>query len=169
MRKRLSSFFPLAVALLALPSCASLGNLANIVQAPRISAAEGRPAELRLAGFSGGSPGATLRVWARVRNPNPFGLTLSTVEGSLFLQDEHAAEVEMPLGLPLGARDETVIPIDLTIDLRDVPGVARALAGAVTGGPIEYRLDGMVGIDAGDFGTPTFGPMTVVEGEVRVR
>jgi hypothetical protein len=169
-KKRLSSLALLAVAALAGPSCATLGNLANIVHAPRISAADGRPAELRLAGGSGRSPfGATLRVWARVENPNAFGLTLSTVEGALFLQDEEAAEVTLPLGLPLGAREETVVPIDITIDLRGVPGLARALASAVAGAPVQYRLDGLVGIDAGDFGTPTFGPMTEVEGDVRVR
>jgi hypothetical protein len=169
-KKRLSSLVLLAVAALAAPACATLGNLANLVQAPRISAAEGRPAELRLAGGSGRSPyGATLRVWARVENPNAFGLTLSTVEGVLFLQDEEAADVELPMGLPLGAGDETVVPIDITIDLQGLPGLARALASAVTGAPVEYRLDGLVGIDAGDFGKPTFGPMTVVEGAVRVR
>jgi hypothetical protein len=170
MKKKRASSVLLVGALLALPSCATLGNLATFVQAPRISAVDDRPAELRLGALSGRSPyGATLRVWARVHNPNPFGLTLSTVEGTLFLEDQQAAEVDLPLGLPLGARDETVVPIDLSIDLKDLPGLARALAGAVGGGQVEYRLDGLVGIDAGDFGTPTFGPMTVVEGDVRVR
>lgn len=154
----------------ALSSCATLGGLAGLVQAPRFHAADGRPAELRLSGLSGGMPlGATLRIWAEVDNPNPFGLTLSTVKGSLFLDDQEAADVNLPLGLRLEARDETVVPIDLSIQLDDLPGLARTLARAVTGSPIEYRLDGTLGVDAGDFGEPTFGPLTVLEGEVRVR
>ncbi len=164
-----SSLALLGLVVLTASSCATLGNLANIVQSPRISSVDDRPAELRLGRGTGSAYGATLRVWARVENPNPFGLTLSTVEGSLFLQDQEAAEVELPLGLELGARDDTVVPIDVTIDLQRVPGLARTLASAVTGAPIQYRIDGLVGIDAGDFGKPTFGPMTVVEGEVRVR
>lgn len=169
MPLRGSSLLIAAVALTT-PACATLGGLAGIVQAPRISAADDRRAELRLSpGFGGLPAGATLRVYARVHNPNAFGLTLSTLKGSLFLEGQEAADVDLPLGLELRSGDETVVPVDLTVPLDGIPALARTLARAVTGSPVGYRLDGTMGIDAGDFGTPTFGPLTLLEGDVRVR
>src|SRR5512144_2181537 len=74
----------LAVAALT-AGCATLGTLSGMIQAPRIRSADDRRAELRLSSGFGAPLGATLRVYARVHNPNPFGLTLSTVRGELFL------------------------------------------------------------------------------------
>jgi hypothetical protein len=36
------------------------------------------------------------------------------------------------------------------------------------GGEVDYELEGTVGVDAGRLGTPTFGPMLLTRGEVRV-
>ena len=154
----------------ALASCATLGGL-GIVQVPRIHSVDDNRAQLRFFGPSARNPygGLALRVFARVENPNPFGVTLSTLRGSLFLEDQAAAEVDLPLGLALRARQDTVVPIDLQVGLDNVPGLARTLARAVVGSSVPYRLDGTVGVDAGDFGKPVFGPLTVLEGEVRVR
>ena len=44
--------------------------------------------------------GAALRVWARVTNPNPFGLTLSTLRADVSLEGARAATGDFPLGLP---------------------------------------------------------------------
>ncbi|HET8647238.1 MAG TPA: LEA type 2 family protein [Vicinamibacteria bacterium] len=170
MKTALRHSILIAAVALATPSCATLGGLAGLVQAPRFSSADDRRAELRLTRGYGSTPaGATLRVFARVRNPNPFALTLSTVKGSLFLEGDEAADVDLPLGLELRSRDETVIPIDVTVPLEGIPALARTLARAVSGAPVGYRLDGTMGIDAGDFGQPTFGPLTLLEGEVTVR
>src|SRR5688572_14902582 len=103
--------------------CASLGGLAALVQPPRFEAVRDRPAELRLLGSGSGRPlgGAGVRLWARVENPNPFGLTLSTLSGVLHVESARsgdwarAATVELPLGLPLQARQHVEIPIDLTV------------------------------------------------------
>ena len=43
--------------------------------------------------------------------------------------------------------------------------VARQVA---AGNPIGYQLDGTAGIDAGRLGTPTFGPMLLIRGDLRV-
>jgi hypothetical protein len=66
---------------------------------------EGREAELRVIGPSATGPlgGAALRIWTRVQNPNAFGLTLSALQGSLFLEGKRAGDVSFPLGLPLTA------------------------------------------------------------------
>jgi hypothetical protein len=161
-----------AAALLAVNAgCASLGGLGGLVQVPRFRSAEGRDAEIVLRGPSRDFPlgGAALRLYARVLNPNPFGLTLSTLTGDLFLDGTRAAAVDFPLGLALVANDEVEIPIDLAIGFDDVPRLAQVVGRAFSGSRLDYRLDGRIGVDAGALGRPTFGPMTILEGDVRVR
>ena len=151
--------------------CASLGGLGSLVRAPQFRAADGREAEIVLRGPSRDFPlgGAAVRLYARVSNPNPFGLTLSTITGDLFLDGTRAAAVDFPLGLALLANDETEIPIDLAVGFADVPRLAQVVGRAFTGSRLGYRLDGRIGVDAGALGRPIFGPMTILEGDVRVR
>jgi hypothetical protein len=151
--------------------CANLGSLQQIIQPPRFEQAPNQPAELRLLGPSGNSPlgGAGVRIWLAITNPNPFGFTLSTVNASLTLEGNHAANGEFPLGLPLTAGQQTVVPLDLSISFADVPALSRTLGRLAVGGTAAYQLDGTVGIDAGRFGTPTFGPMRLTTGELHVR
>jgi hypothetical protein len=158
----------LTVTVALAPSCAALGTLRNFVQAPRFDEAPGRDAEIRLVGPSLNAPigGAAVRLWLRVSNPNSFGFTLSTLRGTLFLQDARAATMDLPLGLPLAARAETEFPIDLVVSFADVPGLGDAIRRAVNRSPIDYRLDGTVGVDAGSFGSPEFGPLTFVRGSI---
>jgi hypothetical protein len=167
----------LVVTALAANGCATLGGLAAIVQPPRFATVPDRPAELRLLGSGSGLPlgGAGVRLWARVENPNPFGLTLSTLTGSLHLQSgregdwPRAATLDLPLGLPLEARQQAEIPIDLTVSFSDLPGLADVARRALGGSTLPYRLDGTIGVDAGSFGRPTFGPLTLLSGEMQVR
>lgn len=162
-------FSGLAVTLaLVSASCASLGS---IVQAPEFSVAPGRTAELRLSGPTPQSPlgGATVRVWAKIRNPNPMGLALSALEGNLALEGTHAAAVRFPLGVPLLARQDTVIPLDLTIRFSDLPGLANVAQRLLTRSTVSYTLNGTVTVDAGVLGQPRFGPSTLLRGDLVVR
>jgi late embryogenesis abundant protein len=159
----------LLVALLApLPGCATLSQLG--IQAPQFFVDSGQQAQLRLLGPSGSRPlgGAAIRLFARVRNPNPVGLTLSTLAGTLQLEGRNAARVDFPLGVPLQAGAETMIPLDITVDFNDIPNLASTLFRAATGQSIRYALNGTVGVDAGLLGQPTFGPMALLSGDVRV-
>jgi late embryogenesis abundant protein len=151
-------------------ACASLGALVG-VRPPRFETADERPAEFRLIGPSMDRPfgGASLRVWARVENPNPFSLTLSTLRGRLILEDVEAADVDLPLGLPLISGEAQVIPLNISVGFENVPRLAGVLADAGVGSPLGYRLEGTIGVDAGRLGRPTFGPLTLLEGDVRVR
>ena len=80
-------------------ACATLGALGPFVQAPRFENAPDRPAEIRLLSPSGGQgSGVGVRLWAKVTNPNPFGFTLATLDGTLFLEEARAATV---VGEPL--------------------------------------------------------------------
>jgi hypothetical protein len=150
--------------------CAGLTQLAQFVQPPRFSQARDQPAELRFLAPSRTRPagGADVRIWLEVSNPNPFGFTLSTVNATLSLEGGRAAAGDFPLGLPLTAGQESVVPLDLSISFADLPGLAGALRQIAAGGNVEYQLDGTVGVDAGRLGTPTFGPMLLTRGEMRV-
>ena len=110
---------------------------------------------------------ATLRLWAHVENPNTFGLTLSAIEGAVYLEDTHAASVDFPLGLPLEPGLGQDIPLDISLRLSELPSLGGVIARAVSGQPLAYRLDGRFTVDAGPLGTPSFGPSTLLRGEVR--
>jgi hypothetical protein len=117
----------LALSLMGLQACASMGSLNNLgalIQPPRFEQVPDQPAEIRLQGTSG----AGVRLWTRVTNPNPFGLRLGTLKGTLYLEDSRAADADFPLGLPLAAGGDSVIPIDISISFSDLPrlGVSRS-------------------------------------------
>lgn len=162
-----------AIGLFALASatsaCATLGALGAIVQPPRFEEAPDRQAEIRVLPATGGRGygGVGVRLWTRVTNPNPFGFTLSTLAGTLFLEDARAATVEFPLGLPLAAGRSEVIPIDISISFSELPQLGGVLERAINRRPIQYRLDGTIAVQAGQFGTPVFGPMTLLRGTAR--
>ena len=150
----------------AVSGCAGLDQLRGLVQPPRFEQASGRPAEIRLIGPRSDLPlgGAGVRIWTTVTNPNPFGFTLGTLRGSLFLEGTHAADADFPLGLPLSAGQGETIPIDLSVSFADLPGLAGIIRQAANRQPLDYRFDGTIGVDAGRLGQPVFGPMTLIRG-----
>jgi hypothetical protein len=166
MIRRLSVFLLLCAVSTA---CASLDGLRALVQAPQFEQSDERRHELRVSGPSASAPigGASVRLWTKVTNPNGFGLTLGTLRGTLHLEGSRAATVDFPLGLPLQARSAAEIPIDIMVDFQDVPGLSAAITRAVSRQPIEYELEGTVSVEAGAFGEPVFGPMTILRGELR--
>lgn len=160
----------LGLATLALSTgCAGLAHLRGFVQPPLFEQADGRLAEIRLIGPRTDLPlgGAGIRLWTRITNPNPFGFTLGTLRGSLFLEEAHAAEADFPLGLPLNPGEAAVVPIDVSVSFADLPNLADAIRRAANRQPLAYRFDGTVGVDAGRLGQPTFGPMTLWRGMTR--
>lgn len=163
------TFATLAISGLLLSGCAELNKLAALVQAPRFEQDPDHRAEIRMSRGGSGLPigGAGVRLWARVTNPNPFGLTLGTLKGTLFLEDSRAADVDFPLGLSLAAGGDTTVPIDLTVSLANLPGLADSIRRAIDRQPLAYRLEGTIGVDAGQLGQPVFGPMTLLRGDVR--
>ena len=168
MIKRQVRLSPVVAAVLV-AGCASLG-LETLIQPPRFSTVANQQAELRVLGPSTSRPlgGAQVRLWARVENPNAFGVTLAALRGNLHLENSRAAEVSFPLGLPLLAGRDTVIPLDVNVSFSDLPSLADAVQRIVNRNLVAYRLDGTVTLDAGAFGQPTFGPTTWLQGETRV-
>ena len=162
-----SGFATLAVAVAT--GCAALESLG--ILALRFESADDRGTELRLLEPSAGRPlgGAALRLWAHVENPNRFGLRLTEVAGDLAIAGAGVIDVEFPLGLPLAAFQDTVVPLDVSIGFDDLPSLARIARAAIGGDRLDYRLDGTFAVEAGRYGQPRFGPWTLLEGEIRVR
>ncbi|HUP18410.1 MAG TPA: LEA type 2 family protein [Gemmatimonadota bacterium] len=154
---------------LAAAGCATLESLG--LSPLRFSEDAGREAEFRLLGPSSDRPygGAALRIWTRVENPNGFGLTLTDIRGDLFVEDADAFRVDFPLGLPLTALQDTVVPLDVSIGFDDLPRLGQIARAAIFGARLDYRLTGTFGVDAGAYGRPRFGPMTLLEGDLSVR
>ncbi len=157
------------VVALSVAGCAELQQLRAFVQPPQFEEAPDMVPSIRLLGPGSGRPlgGATVRLWARVTNPNPFTLTLGTLQGTLYLEDQRAADASFPLGLPLAARGDTTIPIDLSLSFSDLPALADSVRRAVSRQPLAYRLEGTIGVDAGRLGQPIFGPLTLLRGNIR--
>ena len=162
MRTRL--FFAV-IALFAVQACAQLNSLGALIQPPRFEQVPDQPAEVRMAGLEG----AGVRLWTKVTNPNPFGLRLGTLKGTLYLEDARAADADFPLGLSRGAGSDSVIPIDISVSFANLPGLGGAARRIIGRQPVTYRLEGTVGVDAGRLGQPVFGPMTLLSGETTVR
>ena len=163
-------FRPLAVTVVVLaaiisstPACTALQQLQAFIQPSRFEQDDQSRSEIRLRGTTG----AAVRIWTRVSNPNSFGMTLGTLQGTLHLEGSRAATVDFPFGLPLPALSEETVPIDISVDFRDVPGLGQAIARAVSRQPIGFEIEGTIGITAGRLGTQTLGPMTWLRGELR--
>lgn len=163
-------FRPLAVTVVVLaaiisstPACTALQQLQAFIQPPRFEQDDQSRSEIRLRGTTG----AAVRIWTRVSNPNSFGMTLGTLQGTLHLEGSRAATVDFPFGLPLQAQSEEIVPIDISVDFRDVPGLGQAIARAVSRQPIAFEIEGTIGVSAGGLGMQTLGPMTWLRGELR--
>lgn len=150
-------------------SCAGLG-LESLIRPPSFESVDGRGSEIRVSRPDAARPlgGAVVRVWTRIRNPNPFGIGLAGLTGDLYLDDAQAAEVDLPLGLPLPASGDTVIPVDIAVDFADIPRIAGVVRDALGGGSLPYRVEGTVGVETESLGYQEFGPGTVMSGTARV-
>ena len=153
-----------ATILLSTLACAeALQSLQGLIQPPRFEQDDQSRSEIRLRGTTG----AAVRIWTRVSNPNAFGVTLGTLQGTLHLEGSRAATVDFPLGLPLQPQGEEIVPIDISVDFRDVPGLGQAITRAIARQPIAFEIEGTIGVSAGRFGMQRLGPMTWLRGELR--
>jgi hypothetical protein len=149
-------------------ACATLDQFRGLIQAPTFTQSDQHEPQLRMVGPSTDLPlgGVAVRLWTKVSNPNPFGLTLRTLEGTLVLEDFRGMTAEFPLGLPLGAGQQSEVPLDLTMSFSSLPELARVIQNASRTRRVPYRFEGTIGVDAGRLGQPVFGPMTLFNGEL---
>lgn len=159
-------FLSILIVTAATAGCASIDGAADMVQAPRLRSDRQHTAQLTLSSPDAPQT-ATLRLFAHVRNPNSTKLKLAKVKGSLFLEGQQAADIDVPLDLELKPREETVVPIDVDVKLAQDPSLAQTLARSAEGSGVGYRVDGTLGVETRQ-GEPVFGPLTLLEGEARV-
>jgi hypothetical protein len=161
----------IAIVALAAISVAGCAHLGQVIQPPIIQQADGRQSEISLIAPSLRHPvgGVQLRLWANVANPNPIGLTLSRLAGTLAIEGSRAADVNFPLGLPLAANGDAIVPLDIEVGFANLPGLADLLPGALSRGAVQYQLNGSMAVDAGPLGQPSFGPMLLMQGSVQTR
>jgi hypothetical protein len=166
-KSRRASAIATIAAVAGLSACAALQDL---VQPPIFDMAVDRTSEFRLLLPAADRPmgGAQIRVWAHVQNPNSVGFTLTRLTGNLLLEGDHAAAIDLPLGLPLPAAGDTVFPLDLNVSFADIPGLANQLLAAATGQRVDYAIRGILAVDAGPFGEPSFGPSTWLSGDLHL-
>ena len=170
-KMRWSSLLLLTAAALLAYGCASVSGTAGMVQAPRLHPSSAHPAELAVSGDGTG----TVMAWARVKNPNGFPITLTKVHGLLFLADRRAARLDLETKLELKAREEVTVPLELRFGARekgkdkDNDAGAAAAVGATSGASVPYRFDGNLSVSVGDNLETVFGPLTLLEGQARVR
>lgn len=167
-RKAIASIVVLAA--VATAGCATLGSLLNVVS-PRFELVPEREAVLTLDPISilTDNPFVVVRVWTRVTNPNNFGLVISKLTGDVFLEGREMAEVNLPLGLPLPAARDTVIPLEIRFGIPSLSSLGALGSALYARRPVTYRLDGTIGVDAGALGEPTFGPRTWLQGQLDVK
>lgn len=155
-------------ALLSATACAGLGQFARVVQPLRFSEVPGQTSTIRLAGPSTRQPlgGAAVRLWTRIGNPNPVGLTLSTLRAEVSLDGTRAATGDFPLGLPLAAGGESDVPLDFSIDFADLPGLADVVRRTISTQQVPFEVHGSFSIEAGALGRPSFGPLRLFQGRL---
>ena len=113
-----------------------------------------------------GVPSATFRAVLDVTNPNPVPLRLALLEGDLTLAGTASAGTRFAEGIDLPARGQGRVVLDVSVPADALPALAGALADALMGRPVAYRLDAVVGIEV--LGVlQRFPRATVLAGEVR--
>ncbi len=116
--------------------------------------------------LAAGGPTLTTRWRLEVANPNPIGLRLAGLEGSLALADALDVDLRFVGGVDLPARGVAELALDVSVPVSDAAAVIAVARALVAGAPVAYRIDAAVAIEA--FGVPTrFPRTTLVAGEVR--
>jgi hypothetical protein len=54
------------------------------------------------------------------------------------------------------------------VSFANLPGLADSIRRAINRQPLAYRLEGTIGVDAGQLGQPVFGPLTILRGDIRL-
>ena len=154
-------------AILTLSGCASLGPLGRVILPLRFSEVPGERSTIRLVGPNARQPlgGAALRLWTRVHNPNPVGLTLSTLRAEVSLTALARPPATFPWASAPGSRR-------VRHPTRPVNRFCRSAGPGRCASP--DRVESGRGLPAGwEFqyrgwrpGPPPFGPMRLFEGRL---
>ncbi|MBB6097931.1 LEA14-like dessication related protein [Deinobacterium chartae] len=154
-----SLLVPAVAALLA--SCAP--RLGAAVQVPQITVEQTALERLDPPGL-GIPASATVSLKLRVRNPNPFGVRLSRVDGDFYLDGLKVTQVSAP-GVDIAATGVSTVTVNVQVPLSNQN--LGKFADLAVGKTVAYRLEGSFEVDAGALGKPTFGPYTLAQGVIK--
>jgi LEA14-like dessication related protein len=87
--------------------------------------------------------GLTLDTTWQLSNPNPVGLTLSTVEYALFIDDKQVLAGKPPQGFSLVAQGSTDVQFPASFKFADLVGVAQTFLSKDTA---HWRAEGTLGV-----------------------
>ena len=112
------------------------------------------------------SEAPALRLWTRISNPNPVGITLSTLRADVSFDGTRAATFRWGSRSRRAAGGESDVPLDLSIDFADLPGLADVLRRTIATQQVPYEVHGSFSIEAGALGRPSFGPLRLFQGRL---
>ncbi|WP_261664086.1 LEA type 2 family protein [Deinococcus sp. Marseille-Q6407] len=145
----------------ALTACAPAQLSGPAVQVPTFETRS-----VRLSGITlpqGGQSGtAQLQLAVQVQNPNAFPLRLRSFDTDLYLTGQPVAHLTLP-DVALPAHGSALQSAQASVPLN--LNVASELLKVARGQGVPYRLDGTFTADLGVLGTPTFGPLTLTQGQ----
>jgi LEA14-like dessication related protein len=120
---------------------------AQLFAPPTFSLVVGDSGVVRLDPPGIGSGDVTLRLALDVHNPNPIGVRLAGVDGTLFLNGRRVADTAARNGIDLPASGRGRLTLDTTIPLTGATALIADLASMVSGAPTELRLDAAVAVN----------------------
>jgi LEA14-like dessication related protein len=138
------------------------GCVQNLVRSPQFEMREAGLLRLNPPGLENIAPEAVIRITLDARNPNGFDLNLEELRFDLLMDGAKVAASSIK-GLSLkqnGALSTFFADVEVPIS----PTTLQSLGKIISGSSIQYRLDGAFSVDAGPFGKPRFGPVTLAQG-----
>ncbi|MEJ2288755.1 MAG: LEA type 2 family protein [Deinococcales bacterium] len=93
-----------------------------------------------------GDGAAVFDVHLRATNPNPVGITLTSLDGDFYLGGHRAAATTFRKGIDLPARGSSDLTLEVRVPLTQAPALVQTLAGLVGGASTSYRVDATVGV-----------------------
>lgn len=165
MRLFRSHFSLLLAGSLALMAAVACAPGARVVSPPtfRLDAAASGFVSIDPPGVGDGT--ALFRVALIAENPNPIGVKLASLDGSLFFREVRAAAVSFRGGIDLPGYGSAQLLLDVRVPLGAAPALLDALAALVGGSPVRYRVEAAVGIEL--LGTvQRFPSFTLAQGEL---
>ncbi|MDO4263676.1 MAG: LEA type 2 family protein [Deinococcus sp.] len=165
----------LALSAGTLTACAPAQLAGPVLAGPVVQVPSFEPRSVRLSSLNlrqnsagqdliGEGTAAQIELTVQVRNPNPFPLRLHSLAADLFLTGQPVAALALP-DVALPARSETVQTVRASVPVSQ--DTAAEWLKVARGQGVPYRLDGTFTADLGTLGQPSFGPLTLVQGQWR--
>lgn len=100
-------------------------------------------AEVRVADFDRESVKFTVTL--RVDNPNPIDITINDIQARFYLADQETGKVEsVQPKYTLPASAAVMLPLRVTITLKELPDTMKRSALSLIGGDLPYAITGTV-------------------------